>query len=208
MSASSRLATWGERIVTAVVAAASSLGTTSTVAFEPAPVSPSMARSVRKESDDESPSSPNIGSLATWATLVNTHSGELVILDEHEPSQERFDALVSDRTTGAQRSIDPKILGLLRSLSRAHAPSRIEIVSGYRSAKLNEVLRKKAHNVASHSQHSLGHALDFRLVGLGPIELRNEIESQRWIGGIGTYESPTDRFVHADVGPDRRWKGK
>ncbi|MFO0660419.1 MAG: DUF882 domain-containing protein [Polyangiaceae bacterium] len=165
-----------------------------------------MSLSVKKESETESEDPP--GPLLTFATLYNTHTGELVVLDASSPTQERFDLLVSDRTTGAQVSMAPKLLELLRSLAAPRPASRVEIVSGYRSAKLNEVLRKKGHNVASHSQHSLGHALDFRWIGLGPLELKKEIESRGWVGGIGTYEAPTDRFVHADVGPDRRWKGK
>jgi uncharacterized protein YcbK (DUF882 family) len=208
MGASLRISLWVERLATAMVAAMASLGTTSSIATDLDSVSPSMCRSVRKEAFDDAQRPDDDGPIATFATIVNTHSDEIVVLDESEPSASRFDAMVSDRTTGAQVAMDPNILGLLRSLTRTRSAARVEIVSGYRSAKLNEVLRKKGHNVASHSQHSLGHALDFRIVGLGPIELRKEIESLRWIGGIGTYESPTDRFVHADVGPDRRWKGK
>lgn len=143
---------------------------------------------------------------APLATLVNVHTAESVALTDDEPSAERFAELLEDRVTGERQTFDPRLLNLLRALARKHAAVRIELVSGYRSAKLNEMLRKKEHHVASHSQHSLGHAVDFRLGDMAPKDVRKEIEALGWSGGIGQYDGKTDRFVHADVGPDRRWR--
>ena len=73
------------------------------------------------------------------------------------------------------------------------------------------MLRKKGHHVASHSQHSLGHACDFRIVppgaevGLDPRVVEEEIRKLGWDGGVGVYPTPSDWFVHADVGKNRRW---
>jgi uncharacterized protein YcbK (DUF882 family) len=149
-------------------------------------------------------------------TLVQLRTGECVPLDEETPTQGRFDLLLADRVTGEAVPIDPHLLALLRRLSARHglagAP-RIEIVSGYRSPKLNEVLRKKGRRVASHSQHSRGQAVDFRLVpagasrGLDPRPLEQELRALGWDGGIGVYPTNADWFVHADVGPRRRWTG-
>ncbi len=102
-------------------------------------------------------------------------------------------------------------MGLLRQLAAKHPGSRIELVSGYRSWKLNEMLRKKGHHVASHSQHSLGHACDFRIVppgaerALDPLVVEKEIRDLGWQGGVGVYPTTADWFVHADVGANRRW---
>jgi uncharacterized protein YcbK (DUF882 family) len=150
------------------------------------------------------------------ATLVQTHTDERVLLDEASPSADRFATLLSDRVTGEAHAFDPKLLDLLRALAKKHGdkgPVRIELVSGYRSAKLNEMMRKKGRHVASHSQHSLGHAVDFRIVvpgdesALDPRVLEREIRELGWTGGVGTYPSKSDWFVHADVGPNRRWGG-
>jgi uncharacterized protein YcbK (DUF882 family) len=84
----------------------------------------------------------------------------------------------------------------------------VDIVSGYRSPKRNEMMRKKGRHVASHSQHTLGHAVDFRVEGLGVAELVKAIEALKWDGGLGRYDGKGDLFVHADVGPKRRWKGQ
>jgi uncharacterized protein YcbK (DUF882 family) len=146
------------------------------------------------------------------ATLDQVHTGEYVALDAMSPSQERFDELLSDRSTGERTSLDPRLLGLLRELAGKHPGSRIELVSGYRSWKLNEMLRKKGHHVSSHSQHSLGHACDFRIVppgaeeGIDPRVLEAEIRKLGWNGGVGVYPTKADWFVHADVGRERRWE--
>ncbi len=145
------------------------------------------------------------------ATLDQVHTGEYLALDAVSPSQERFDELMSDRSTGDHTSLDPRLLGLLREMAAKHPGSRIELVSGYRSWKLNEMLRKKGHHVSSHSQHSLGHACDFRIVppdaeeGIDPRVLEVEIRKLGWDGGVGVYPTKGDWFVHADVGRERRW---
>jgi uncharacterized protein YcbK (DUF882 family) len=73
------------------------------------------------------------------------------------------------------------------------------------------MLRKKGHHVSAHSQHSLGHACDFRIVppgeeaALDPRSVEAEIRGLGWEGGVGVYPSKDDWFVHADVGRNRRW---
>ncbi len=145
------------------------------------------------------------------ATLVQTHTDERVLLTETGPTQERFAELLRDRTTGSKHDFDPLLMELLRMLARKYPAARIELVSGFRSPKLNEMMRKKGHHVASHSQHSLGHAFDFRIVpdgalrGIDPRQLEREIRAFGWLGGVGVYPTRDDWFVHADVGPQRRW---
>jgi uncharacterized protein YcbK (DUF882 family) len=151
------------------------------------------------------------GPLPTIATLVQTHTAERVVLDAEGPTEDRFSSLLADRVTGQAEVLDPRLLGLLRSLATRHHGARLELVSGYRSKKLNEMMRKKGHHVASHSQHSLGHAVDFRLVlagdtrGQNPRDVERELRATGWDGGIGVYPMASDWFVHADVGPRRAW---
>jgi len=142
------------------------------------------------------------------ARLVNIHTGESELLGPATPTPERMSALVGDRITGEAVPIAPRLLDVLRALAKKRGFVRIELVSGYRSPKLNEQLRKKERRVASHSQHSLGHALDFRVEGMTPKEMRKEVEALGWKGGIGQYDKAQDRFIHVDVGPDRRWRGR
>jgi uncharacterized protein YcbK (DUF882 family) len=154
---------------------------------------------VERDPDDERTE------VETWATLINVHTGEAFALSSSEPKLERFCDALADRATGSRAELDPRLLELLRQVALRHAGARIELVSGFRSPKFNEMLRKKGHRVASHSQHSLGHAVDFRVIGLTPPELKREILAIGWEGGIGQYDAGTDLFVHADVGPKRAW---
>ncbi len=147
-------------------------------------------------------------------TIVQTHTDEHVALDDASPTQARFEDMLADRVTGQKHAVDPRLLAALRALARKHPNARIEIVSGFRSEKLNETLRKKGHHVATHSQHSLGHAVDFRLIpedaarALSPLEIEREVrEDLHWDGGVGVYLSDSDWFTHIDVGPNRRWNG-
>jgi uncharacterized protein YcbK (DUF882 family) len=158
------------------------------------------------------PGATEVGAeLPTAATLVQTHTGEHVILDADGPDAARFSAMLADRVTGQTETLEPRLLGLLRALSTRHPGARIELVSGYRSKKLNEMMRKKGHHVASHSQHSLGHAVDFRVVlpeharAEDPRAIERELRAMGWDGGIGVYPTADDWFVHADVGPRRAW---
>jgi uncharacterized protein YcbK (DUF882 family) len=196
----------------ALIGAVASLGAT-TVARETAadaPVPHGMGLASRKAGATPSPA-------RLLGTLVQTHTEERVLLDEAAPTGARFAALLADRVTGSSHDMDPRLLELLRRVAERHgqegAAARIELVSGFRSPKLNEMMRKKGHHVASHSQHSMGHAVDFRIVpaneakGMDPRALEKELRELGWDGGVGVYTQEHDWFVHADVGPNRRWDG-
>jgi hypothetical protein len=159
--------------------------------------------SVQHATDVESVEGPP--SVETWATLFNVHSGEAIPLSSAEPKFERFCETLADRTTASKIGLDPRLLELLRQIAIRNPGVRIELVSGYRSPKLNEMLRKKGHRVASRSRHTLGHAVDFRIIGLTPSKMKQEILKVGWQGGIGQYDKSSDLFVHADVGPKREW---
>ena len=139
----------------------------STLAAEPALPEARVAHGARLATK-KGAAEDDLGGLPVLATLEQVHTGEHVVLDPLSPTQDRFDDLVADRITGERHPLDEHLLLLLRALAAEHPGSRIELVSGYRSPKLNEMLRKKGHHVASHSQHSLGHACDFRIVPGGP----------------------------------------
>jgi uncharacterized protein YcbK (DUF882 family) len=191
----------------AIAAQVATLPVASRLSAEP-PVAHSAGLATKKGSPTQEVMGPLLG------TLVQLHTDERVPLDLENPTNARFSSLLADRVTGSEQPLDPRLLELLRSLAAQHAPARIELVSGYRSPKLNEMLRKKGHHVASHSQHSLGHAVDFRIVAAGesvaraPREIEAAIRALGWDGGVGVYEGRDDRFVHADVGPNRRWDGQ
>ena len=59
--------------------------------------------------------------------------------------------------------------------------------------------------VARESQHTLGHAVDFRLPGIRTDVLDAWARGQR-MGGVGIYLD--SGFVHMDTGPVRTWGGR
>lgn len=141
------------------------------------------------------------------ATLINVHTREALALGPEPVAEEP--ALIArflrDRTTWEEHAIHPTCLRVVRATATLFRARRVEFISGYRSDKLNEHLRKKGHRVAQRSQHVLGNAVDFRLVGV-PVEtvLRHLRASHD--GGVGFY--PQSGFLHADAGPRRRWSGQ
>ena len=184
----------------------------SSLAAEPALTEPRVSHGARLASKKAALVAGADEAPPLLATLDQVHTGERLPLDQATPTQARFDELLADRSTGESHALDDHLLGLLRALAEKHPGARIELVSGYRSPKLNEMLRKKGHHVASHSQHSLGHACDFRIVpegqelALDPRAVEQEIRGLGWEGGVGVYPTHDDWFVHADVGRNRHWE--
>jgi uncharacterized protein YcbK (DUF882 family) len=195
---------------TLLAAVLGSLPVTSPLAEDPAlprderPGGVALAR--RK--DPEPAVATEAEAIPTLGTLVNLHTDEAVPLSDTEPALDRFSDLLADKALMGRVDVAPPLVEVLRSFCRAHPGARVDIVSGYRSPKRNEMMRKKGRHVASHSQHTLGHAVDFRVEGLGVDEMVRELEARRWDGGLGRYDGRGDRFVHVDVGPRRRWKGE
>jgi uncharacterized protein YcbK (DUF882 family) len=193
-----------------VVALLLASGSASTFAAQPA-LPEARVPHGEGHAEKKGPSVDAESDLPLLATLDQVHTGERVALDAESPTPERFDALLADRMTGERQALDERLLGLLRAVAAMHPGGRIELVSGYRSPKLNEMLRKKGHHVSAHSQHSLGRACDFRIVPAGeesaldPRLVEREIRALGWDGGIGVYPMKDDWFIHADTGRNRRW---
>jgi hypothetical protein len=115
-----------------------------------------------------------------------------------------FQQFLRDHYTNQATRMDTRLLDVLERVAGKFSARRIEVVSGYRSPKYNLMLRKKGHQVARHSQHMEGHAVDFRIRGVETRQVLHYVRSQR-LGGVGFY--PHSQFVHCDTGPVRYWTG-
>jgi len=118
---------------------------------------------------------------------------------------ERLDHFLRDHRTGEVIALDPRLFDLLNDLTAAVGKpgAEIDIVCGYRTPSTNEFLRNTGHEVAKHSQHIEGKAIDIRIPGVSTARLRDAALGLHR-GGVGYY--PTSQFVHVDVGPVRRWQ--
>jgi hypothetical protein len=137
-------------------------------------------------------------------TLYNMWTREALPLVPGQKVDDRFHPFLRDHFTNQATRMDVRLIDVLAQVARKFRAARIEVVSGYRSPKYNLMLRKKGHQVARASQHTEGHAVDFRVRGVPtPVLLRYVRSLHR--GGVGFY--PHSQFVHSDTGPIRFWKG-
>ena len=141
---------------------------------------------------------------APVVNVWNTWTRETMVLDENV-GPDAFNSFLRCHFTGQPATMDLRLLDVLVGAARKFEATRIDIVSGYRSPKYNLVLRKKGREVARDSQHTYGHAVDFRIRGVPTARLVAFVRSLR-LGGAGFY--PGSGFVHADTGPIRTWAGR
>ena len=144
--------------------------------------------------------------LEPVTTLYNvwTHEALPILPGDGHEIDGRFKTFLRDHFTNQATNMDTRLVDVLRHVAGKFSARRIEVVSGYRSPKYNLMLRKKGHQVARHSQHMEGHAVDFRIRGVATQQVLHYVKSLR-LGGVGFY--PHSQFVHSDTGPIRYWRG-
>jgi len=76
------------------------------------------------------------------------------------------------------------------------------VISGFRSQRTNDALRRRSSGVARKSYHVKGMAMDLRMEGVA-VETIANIGTALNSGGVGRYTS--SNFVHLDSGPVREW---
>ena len=111
--------------------------------------------------------------------------------------------ILRDFRTGEIKAIDPRLLNILYLLTRTLETEKpVLVLSGFRSKKTNDMLRKTTEGVAKRSFHMAGRAIDIRIPR---IETSNiQVAALRLNGGgVGYY--PRSNFVHLDSGPVRTW---
>src|SRR5262245_7909752 len=142
-------------------------------------------------------------------SLFNTHTSERITLPYFADgaylpeSLARLCTFLRDHLTGEEHPIDPALYDILNDLKLAtRTRSSFQVVSGYRSASTNAMLRAHGSGVAEKSLHLQGRAIDVRLADVDSAVLRDAaIELQH--GGVGYYRQSD--FVHVDTGRVRRW---
>jgi uncharacterized protein YcbK (DUF882 family) len=145
-------------------------------------------------------------------TFFNTHTGERLTATYccegvYQPEAlQKINFILRDFRANEVKPIDPALLDLLDELQGTlGSDSPYHVISGYRSARTNAVLRSRGgtrSGVASGSMHVLGKAIDIRLPGVKLADLREAARSLK-LGGVGFY--PSSNFVHVDTGRVRYW---
>jgi len=155
------------------------------------------------------PAAPKPASEVRHAFVHNLHTGDTLNAVYYENGAYVPDALhaamkvLRDWRSGEEHFMDPRLFDLMHRLrAKMEVRGPFQIVSGYRSAKTNALMRMHSHEVAEHSQHVLGRAVDIGVEGVELARLHRAALSLR-AGGVGYY--PKSGFVHVDVGPLRQW---
>ncbi|MFC6672401.1 DUF882 domain-containing protein [Marinobacterium aestuariivivens] len=142
-------------------------------------------------------------------TLNNLHTGEKLTAvywaDGHYMPEvlKEVDHLLRDHRSDTSIEMDRQLFDLLYLLQRDIGLNKeFQVISGYRSPKTNEMLRKNGNGVAKKSFHMQGKAIDIRVPGV-PLKDVRKMALRLKSGGVGYYAR--SNFVHVDVGPVRHW---
>ena len=137
------------------------------------------------------------------------HTGEAGTIEYYAGGRYQTDALqeinhlLRDHYTDEIKEIDPDLLDLLFVLREGMSSSAaFHVFSGYRSPETNAWKREHDANVALHSFHIQGQAVDVLLPGRDVRQLGRAALALGG-GGVGLYHHPG--FVHLDTGPVRTW---
>ena len=157
------------------------------------------------------PGAPLRAIASRTVALHNLHTGEKLSAVYYENGRYAPDVMhavnhvLRDYRTGDTHMIDPRLLDLLDAVTkRTGSRDPVEVICGYRSPRTNAMLHQHSEEVASHSLHLKGQAIDIRLDDAALPHL-HDAALKLGAGGVGYY--PVSNFVHIDVGPVRRWQG-
>lgn len=141
----------------------------------------------------------------------HTHSGEdLTVTFKRngrydEESLKKLNYFLRDWRSQDQITMDRTLFDIIWEVYRdVDGKQPIQIISAYRSPGTNAMLRRRSSGVARHSQHTMGHAMDFFIPGVALEKIRFAgLRLQR--GGVGFYPTSGSPFVHLDTGRIRHW---
>jgi uncharacterized protein YcbK (DUF882 family) len=115
----------------------------------------------------------------------------------------QIDRFFRSRSDGTSGPISLRLIELIDFIQDRYRPTRLTLVSGYRSPELNSTLRSGGHRVAQASLHTEGLAADLRPAGLDLRRLWLQLRALQ-VGGVGLYQA--DGFIHLDTGRPRFWE--
>jgi uncharacterized protein YcbK (DUF882 family) len=101
--------------------------------------------------------------------------------------------------------MDPHLFDVIWEVYRESGSTQpIDVLSAYRSPQTNAMLRRRSRQVAEHSQHMQGKAIDAHFLDVGTGRIR-DIAMRMQAGGVGFYPTGMTPWVHIDSGSVRYW---
>lgn len=144
-------------------------------------------------------------------SMLHKHTGEQILITFKRNGRYDQEALnklnwfLRDWRRDEPTRMDPHLFDVVWEVYRSvGAQSQIHVVSAYRSAGTNAMLRRRSRAVAQQSRHITGQAMDFYIPGASMTRVREAgMLLQR--GGVGFYPGSANQFVHMDTGSVRHW---
>src|ERR1700727_694255 len=101
--------------------------------------------------------------------------------------------------------MDPHLFDIIWEVYRESGSSQpIDVLSAYRSPQTNAMLRRRSRQVAEHSQHMQGKAIDAHFLDVSTGRIR-DVAMRAQAGGVGFYPTGNTPWVHIDSGSVRYW---
>lgn len=144
-------------------------------------------------------------------TFYNIHTKEEMSITykrdgEFDPEgMKKINHIMRDWRRNESTKMDPALIDTIWEIYQELGSEKpIHLISGYRSKKTNDRLRRRRGGQARNSQHVLGKAADIHFPDVDVKRLRNSA-LVREIGGVGYYPKSGIPFVHVDTGRVRHW---
>ena len=144
-------------------------------------------------------------------SFYNIHTKETIAVIYKRNGQyqaeamKRINWILRDWRRNIPTRMDPKLIDLAWEMHRELGSQQpIHVISGFRSQKTNNMLRRTRGGQARRSQHILGKAMDIRFPDV-PVRRLRYAGLIRERGGVGYYPTSGTPFVHIDTGRVRHW---
>lgn len=144
-------------------------------------------------------------------SVYNIHNKETVTVTykrngRYQPAaMKKLNWVMRDWRRNEATKMDPKLIDIIWEMhSELGSKKPVHLISGYRSRKTNNGLRKSRGGQARNSRHIVGKAADIHFPDVPVRRLRySALIKER--GGVGYYPTSALPFVHVDTGRVRHW---
>jgi len=158
---------------------------------------------------------------STESAVANGDTRTIILSDQHTNESGSFTFMVNgvydqavldklnwfcrDWRLNEPTKMDPHLFDIIWEVYRESGSQQpIDVLSAYRSPQTNAMLRRRSRQVAEHSQHMEGRAIDAHFLDVGTARIR-DIAMRMEEGGVGFYPVGITPWVHIDSGSVRYW---
>jgi uncharacterized protein YcbK (DUF882 family) len=158
---------------------------------------------------------------STESAVANGDTRTILLSDQHTNESGSFTFMVNgiydqavldklnwfcrDWRLNEPTKMDPHLFDIVWEVYRESGSTQpIDVLSAYRSPQTNAMLRRRSRQVAEHSQHMEGKAIDAHFIDVGTGRIR-DIAMRMEEGGVGFYPTGITPWVHIDSGSVRYW---